>query len=93
MLRPDLLHTHLSALLGTGGCAAGAAGRGSQQPPAAQQVQPGPRQTPRGHLKLAQAPSGRHAAPNTASGGERIGLAKTAAEEQNKSEINISPLR
>ena len=82
---PSILHTflegfpHLSPLLGTGGCAAGAARCGSQQPPAAQQAQPGTRQAPGGHLELAEAPPGRHAAPDTASGGERVGLAEAAA--------------
>ena len=74
--------THLSPLLGTGRRAAGAARCGSQQPPASQQAQPGTRQTPGGHLELAKAPPDRHAAPNTASGGERVGLTKTAAADK-----------
>lgn len=71
--------THLPPLLGASGCAAGAARCGSQEPPAAKQAQAGTWQAPGGHLKLAKAPPGRHAAPNTASGGERVGLAETAA--------------
>lgn len=82
--------THLSALLGTGGCAAGAAGCGSQQPTAAQQAQPGTRQAPGGHLELTEAPPGRHAAPNTASGGERVRLAEPAAAGRDKEmQVNI----
>lgn len=80
-----LIWTHMSSLLGTGGCAAGATRCGSQQPPAAQQAQPGTRQTPGGHLELVKAPPGWHTAPNTASGRERVGLAKAAATGQNKS--------
>lgn len=76
--------THLPPLLGACGCAAGAARCGSQEPPAAQQAQPGTWQAPGGHLELAKAPPGRQAAPNTASGGERVGLAKTAAAGRDK---------
>lgn len=76
--------THLSPLLGTSWCAAGAAWCGSQQPPTSQQAQPGTRQASGGHLELAKAPPGRHTAPNTASGGERVGLAKATAAGRDK---------
>lgn len=71
--------THLSALLGAGGGAAGAAGRRAQEPSAAQQSQAGTWQTPGGHLELAEAPPGRHAGPEAAGGGQGVGLAETAA--------------
>lgn len=70
---------YLPALLQPGGGAAGAARRGPQEPPAAQQAQPGPRQAPGGHLELTETPPGRHAAPNAAGGGERVGLAEPTA--------------
>lgn len=58
LLSPLAGLTHLSPLLGTSGCAAGAARCGSQQPPASQQAQPGTWQAPGGHLELAKAPPG-----------------------------------
>lgn len=80
----DARQTHVSALLQTGGRAAGATRRGSQQTPTSQQTQPGSWQAFGGHLELVEAPSGRDAAHHTASGGERVGLPEPAAGGRGK---------
>lgn len=76
--------THLSALLGAGGGAAGAAGRRSQEPGAAKQSKSGTRQTPGGHLELAEAPPGRHTGPEAAGRGQGVGLAEPALTEEKR---------